>query len=632
MKKAKRTLKKEIITFIVIVCITLLLDSGLILISMNYQKINHTPILNNGAIDLQTFDIRNRKVDYNLSGEWEFYYNQWIVSDNAEPVMTGKIHLPSRWNKEFKISRKGYASYRLMIKNPHIGDQYGIVLNNFRGSYQAFINQQLVTKCGTVSKEKGENFAKGRATYRGAYTVTSSEDLELVLEIGYNDFGGFYSVPWFTASSFSKSTSSLGNHISFLILFMMGNMLCFCIISLILNMGIYKKESLIYYSILLITLFLNHITSKDGCMILTQVTDLFDYNVYSNTNFVLIALAIISYIYFLSKVGLIKKGKYIFIAVISCIILLFIVLFGYANWCFVPVALFVLYEYSLLFKIVMNGHIDFSKRMYYIVLTILLFSVFTVEIFDATGLLVYGTEGITSFMLLLLMLCIAISNYVKIKNIAKENIKILKVENELKDIKEKTLRAQIKPHFIFNTLTCIQHLYHEDTEQGDYALSVFSKHLRLNVDMDAKKLVSFEEELDHIQNYFLLENMRYNNTINLYYDINYVDFKLPILSLQPFVENSIKHGKLMQNEAGWIQISSYVEEENIIIKIIDNGVGFDQKQIGNHSYGISNCKERFRLLLGATVSIQSVINQGTIVEIKFSKTKKGVDDNENGGR
>lgn len=631
IKKEKSNVKGNILLFIAI-SITILFYIGLIAFSKNYQNIYNTPVLNNEVIDLAGYNINNRLVDYNLAGEWEFYYNQWIITDEGEPIKTGTIELPNRWNKSYNVSRKGYASYKITIKNPTIGDRYSIVLNNFRGTYRAFINGELITTCGEVSKVKKENFAKGRTTYRKPYLAETDQDLELVIEIGYNTFGGFYSVPWLTTSSFNTKTSDLSNRITFIILFMIGSMFCFCVMSLILNMGIYKKEALIYYSILVVTLFLNQLTSKDGCLIITQFEKSIDYNSYANINFILNGLVLASYIYFLAKSNVIGKRNYFLVILSVLMSVTLICFFGYAYVFYLSFIFLAICEIYLFIQISMNKKQLFLKRIYYVFLTILLFSIEIVETSDAVGVLVFGTEGITSFMVLTFMLAIAITNYMKIREISKENIRILEVENELRRVKERTLRAQIKPHFIFNTLTCIQYLYHEDLEQGDQALSIFSKHLRLNVDTETKELIKFEEELDNIQNYFQLENIRYNNVINLYYDISAVDFELPILSLQPFVENSIKHGRLMEKEDGWIQISSKEEDGRIYIKIIDNGVGFDTKNIRKNASGILNCKERLKILLNADVKIESVIGTGTIIEISFDKKKEGDEQSESNYR
>ena len=607
--------------FAMILCISSTI--GILSFSHHYQDIYHIPKVKRATIDLQKYNINTRKVDYVLAGEWEFYYNQWIITDDICDEKTGMIALPCRWNDYYDIPKEGYASYRLMIQRPHPGERLSVVLNNYRGSYRAFINGQLVCCSGELSKEEGRSFSRGRATYQQPFHVESSDDIELVIEVGNHNFGGFYSVPWLTGASFTNETHLLANRITFLILFMIGNMFCFLMMSLVLNLGAYKKEKMICYSVLLLALFLNQIVSKDGCLIWTQFFQSVDYRLYALFWLLSIFFIFVSFLWVLKKEGVQNRIPF-WLNLLPILVSIGGIELCFGTRLYVIVAicgLGVSFFYWLL-KMCMNPTMRGMTKWFYCALMILLFGVIQMELLDGTGMIVFGTEGIVSFLLLFLMFLVTIYNYFKIKAIVKENAKMLEVENELRKIKEKTLRAQIKPHFIFNTLTCIQHLYHENITKGDIALTTFSNHLRLNVDTETKDLVDFGSEIDNIQNYFQLENMRYQNTMNLYFDIHTIDFQLPILSLQPFVENSIKHGQLQNQTDGWIQISSMEEENQIVIRIVDNGVGFSQEQVRKDACGIKNCKERLKLWLGASITIHSVIHQGTIVEIRFAKPKK----------
>lgn len=616
---------KGIIAFLFTLILSIGCNVLILYFSHHYQDIYQIPKVEHATIDLQNYDINTRKVDYLLVGEWEFYYNQWIVTDGISKEKTGMITLPCRWNEYYDIPKEGYASYRLVIKNPHPNERLSLVLNNYRGTYRAFMNGELVCYSGELSKEQNHSFSKGRISYQYSYQVTSSDDIELIVEVGNHNFGGFYSAPWLTGASFTTGTSNLSNRITFMILFMIGNMFCFLMMSFVLNIGVYKKEKMICYSILLCALFFNQICSKDGCLIWTQSSHSLDYRVYAWLWLFSILFVLMAFLYVLKKEGLkLKAPFWVSVLPIVSSILLIEVLFGIKRYVLIPMIFLGTYFFFWNCKVCMSKTIQRNTKWIYCVFMILLYGVCSLELLDGTGMIVFGTEGIVSFLLLFLMLLITIYNYLKIRAIVKENARMLEVENELRKVKEKTLRAQIKPHFIFNTLTCIQHLYHENISKGDIALTTFSNHLRLNVDTETKDLVDFESEIDNIQNYFQLENMRYGNTMNLYFDINTVDFQLPILSLQPFVENSIKHGKLFTQEDGWIQISSIEEQNQVVIKIIDNGVGFHQDEIRKDACGIKNCKERLNLLLNATIQIHSVIHQGTIVEIRFAKPKKEI--------
>lgn len=197
----------------------------------------------------------------------------------------------------------------------------------------------------------------------------------------------------------------------------------------------------------------------------------------------------------------------------------------------------------------------------------------------------------------------------------KEASKSLEYELQNQKLKSLILKEQIKPHFIFNSLNIIKNLYHSDLNKGDYALSLLSKHLRFNVNTVKTNLISFDKEIDNIYNFVELENLKVDNKFEVIFNIDYQDFDIPILSLQPFVENSIKYSKVNYKEEGKIEISAYKDNSNIIVEINDNGIGFDPNDIKDESCGIRNAKERLSLLLNANVEINSQINFGTNIKI-----------------
>ncbi|MDE5867585.1 MAG: histidine kinase, partial [Anaeroplasmataceae bacterium] len=188
--------------------------------------------------------------------------------------------------------------------------------------------------------------------------------------------------------------------------------------------------------------------------------------------------------------------------------------------------------------------------------------------------------------------------------------------------KQEILREQIKPHFIFNSLNAIKNLYHQNIDAGDEAVVRFSKHLRTNVDALDHDMIPFEDELVNIINYVELENVRLDKKFTLLLDIQFQDFLVPVLSLQPLVENAIKYSRVNEKEDGYIQVIAYQNNENIFILVKDNGIGFNVDNIDHTSKGIANLKERFSLMLDATVEIKSNSLEGTQVLITFPKEKR----------
>lgn len=196
----------------------------------------------------------------------------------------------------------------------------------------------------------------------------------------------------------------------------------------------------------------------------------------------------------------------------------------------------------------------------------------------------------------------------------------MKLEISNNNLKMLLLKEQIKPHFVFNTLNTIKSLYHKDLDEGDKAIKLFSNHLRYNVETTKTNMIEFSKELENIYNFIELENLKSEEKFNVIYNIEYEDYLIPILSIETFVENAIKYSMVNKKDDGYIEISSTIDNDNYItISIIDNGIGFDINKIKNTSCGIENAKERLTKLVNASIDINSIINEGTKITIKFRK-------------
>ena len=203
-----------------------------------------------------------------------------------------------------------------------------------------------------------------------------------------------------------------------------------------------------------------------------------------------------------------------------------------------------------------------------------------------------------------------------------KNFQISMQKEKIKDAQISIMLSQIQPHFIYNSLSAISTLITIDPEKAQEALDNFTEYLRRNLSsLTDVKLIPFEDELKHIETYISLEKLRFDDRINVIYDLKTTDFNVPVLSIQPIVENAIKHGILKKVEGGTLKISTYEAEDSYVIVIEDNGVGFnndDVKKEENH-YGIDNIKYRIKNMCNGSLDIKSVINKGTIATITLKK-------------
>lgn len=196
--------------------------------------------------------------------------------------------------------------------------------------------------------------------------------------------------------------------------------------------------------------------------------------------------------------------------------------------------------------------------------------------------------------------------------------------NEEKEIKLREQRvslmlSQIQPHFLYNTLNTITALCRVNPKLAEETTVKFSKYLRENMySMGENEIHPFLQELEHTNIYLDIEKLRFGDRVKVEYNITSEDFSMPTLTLQPIVENAVKHGICKKVGGGTIKISTEKKGKAHIITIADNGVGFEPEGIfhdENPHIGIQNVKERLKSMVNAEMEITSFLGIGTIVKI-----------------
>lgn len=206
-------------------------------------------------------------------------------------------------------------------------------------------------------------------------------------------------------------------------------------------------------------------------------------------------------------------------------------------------------------------------------------------------------------------------------------------EQEMKRISElKAMQAQIHPHFLYNTLDSIIWM----AEMGKMAevvkmTTALAKLFRASISK-GEELVPIETELEHIQNYLTIQNIRYKNkfTHAIEVDPDIYACKTLKIVLQPLVENAIYHGLKQQAVLGHIRITGKREAGTIVLQVIDDGVGMTEEQVraltasfrlgdGGKGVGLPNVNHRIRLYFGEGygLEIESELEEGTTVTLKI---------------
>ncbi len=240
-------------------------------------------------------------------------------------------------------------------------------------------------------------------------------------------------------------------------------------------------------------------------------------------------------------------------------------------------------------------------------LILLSFVVFPLLAYIYSSISLEYTWNLVAYLLSILLIYIRVFSQ-REKKIAEQQVLLTKQSTAL-------MISQIQPHFLYNVLTTISNLCVTDPEEAEETTVLFSQYLRTNLDsLRTQDTVSFNTELMHIKTYVELEKKRFGDILNVDYDINETNFKVPSLGLQPIVENSIKHGIRGKNDKGHIKIGTYKVDDGVEIIIEDDGVGFDMngpaKEDGRSHVGMTNVEERLRQMCNATMTVESSVGNG----------------------
>lgn len=212
----------------------------------------------------------------------------------------------------------------------------------------------------------------------------------------------------------------------------------------------------------------------------------------------------------------------------------------------------------------------------------------------------------------------------EIANRLVENEKqLVKAEKQLYESRISVMLSQIQPHFLYNSLNAIRGLCRKDPEQAREAIGSFAEYLRGNMDsLNNREPIPFIRELSHIENYLKLEKFRFGDELKVLFDIKEKNFFIPALSVQPLVENAVKHGICEKDNGGTLTLKTYRDGEYIVIEVSDDGIGFDAEKLISEDkershIGIQNTRERLKQMIGASLTIESSPGKGTVAKIRF---------------
>ena len=193
---------------------------------------------------------------------------------------------------------------------------------------------------------------------------------------------------------------------------------------------------------------------------------------------------------------------------------------------------------------------------------------------------------------------------------------MMRQKEELQDMRFRLVKSQVQPHFIFNCLNSIYFLCDSDPQKAKSAVGIFSKFLRGSLKiLDSDETIPFSMEIEHVEQYLRLEQMRFEDRIRVEEDIREWEFDIPALAVQVLVENAVKHGICKKPEGGTLKIQVFRRDDQAVVRVEDDGIGFDMTKVGSDSTGLRTSRTRLQNMCGGTLTVESTPGVGTTAEI-----------------
>ena len=214
--------------------------------------------------------------------------------------------------------------------------------------------------------------------------------------------------------------------------------------------------------------------------------------------------------------------------------------------------------------------------------------------------------------------------YHYIEKSRKQQLDTLKLEALVKELELKTIKSHINPHFIFNALNSIRALIDENPNRARTAITELSNILRSSMQAEKLETVTFEKELNIVKDYLALEHIRFEDRLQIEYDIDDDTLNQPIppMMLQTLVENAIKHGISKQLKGGQVKIIS--DFRNDFHELVIQNSGTLNGTLNGDGFGLTSTRNRLQLLFGPKANFDIKEVNGEMVEAVVMIPVEGV--------
>lgn len=625
-----KTMKSNLLTVAVIAVISLTVLA--VCFIGNRYAMRNTYQSSDGVFDLTGCDFDSGKA-VNLNGNWRYYNDTLITEDaNADGKKAGTVTVPQAQSGVLEgdiiADLSGCASYACTLRNVTANDYLTVYIPSFSSAYRIFINNVLVTVSGNVSRNVDEIWTT--STYEGIpFLLEAGSSYEIVIEVASGNNASLYMPVRLANYSYDGLVSGRNSAFRFV---MCGLLLSSIFIFIILKRFVNRELYSLWLPALSFVLLVRTLMTGDSFSVVQSFLRNTSFESVEIFTFVATFIIKLVSLIYITKCLKIKTSDNVFVG-FSALFLVLAVLIGY-----LPDSIFDVYYYTILqllssiidIYIINKLCVEIAKKTEYSLLYLLSYIFVIVgiliDVLYSNGVVHIDCSFVMPLCFLLFVVFTAGIHTRRIRKVFDYAVESQRLQTELERANNAIMLSQIQPHFMYNALNTIKSLIKRDPDKAEQAVIDFSMYLRGNMDSLSKvDPIPFSEELGHIKHYCNIEQLRFRDKLDIFYEIGPDSFFVPTLSVQPIVENAIKHGVTKRPEGGSVTISTDEDEDNYYITVEDDGIGFDvnapvkQDDTKRSHVGLKNIKERFEVMMGAEVRIESKYGEGTTVTVKLPK-------------
>jgi|GEM_PF-492149 len=579
-----------------------------------------------GILDLRGFAF-DETTPIPLEGEWDFYWNRFMTFEELDAEKADlSVRVPSLW-KDYKLEKEtlsgmGFATYRLhIVTDLPEGAQMGFRIFPLASAYEMYINDEKVASCGIpAKKEKGEQacFLPQVVTFS-----TPSREFDVIFHVSNHlvaSGGAWYRIYFGNADSIRadyarsiQSESILFGACGIIFLFCLA-VYCVC--------GRQKTNLILAFLCLFLTISLDAF----GDFFLPRWFPwipvkwlIFLWYISLAWTFHLLTMYL-DQVYHTKASMILRRGFTIYLLPAQLFFLLAPVSF-YTGFTPIYIGIAMTVSAATLYLILRNLRLRDPETWVNLACGIVLTGSFLHDLLYWNNLWGVGKgeilyQGI--FLIIVLQMIL--------------QIRRVKFYYDGQSAAELAfLQAQIRPHFIFNTLNTVVAVSREDTDKARELLMEFSQYLRRSFDLTGRdQFVPLKHEIELAKAYATIEKARFGERLEVVFSPAPREWEMvPTLILQPLVENAIIHGILPKEEGGRVEVFIEEKEKSIFFQVCDNGMGMPEeaqarrKGTFEKGVGLENVDARLRKLYGKGLVIENGKDGGTKVSWEIPQKKGG---------